>query len=172
MAAPETPSTYGYHKNLLFDDETNAGIIKKGRSTGWIVSFLFQDSVSVNVSVLRRLAFSLAGQPPGSRGRRVPVAHKQGADRSGSGDSRSPHASIVPRQSCGTRRSIIVGLRPRQLRFALLQFFLSGERNRTAACGRGKVKTRCNESKCAAEKIVPQQSRVITLPFPKTPLPL
>ena len=31
-----------------------------------------------------------AGQPPGSRGRRVPVAHKQGADRSGSGDSQPP----------------------------------------------------------------------------------
>ena len=93
-----------------------------------------------------------AGQPLGSRGRRVPVAHKQGADRSGSGDPRPPHASIVPRQSCGTRRSIIVGLRPRQLRFALLQFFLSRERNRTAACGRGRVKTRWNESKCATKK--------------------
>ena len=83
-----------------------------------------------------------AEQPLGSRGRRVPVAHKQGADRSGSGDSRPPHASIVPQQGYGTRRSIIVGLRPRQLRFALLQFFLSRERNRTAACGRGKVETR------------------------------
>ena len=31
-----------------------------------------------------------AGQPLGSRGRRVPVAHKQGADRSGSGDPRPP----------------------------------------------------------------------------------
>ena len=29
-------------------------------------------------------------QPLGSRGRRVPVAHKQGADRSGSGDSEPP----------------------------------------------------------------------------------
>ena len=131
----------------------------------------FRGNVPENISFAPPY-FSQAGQPLGSRGRRVPVAHKQGADRSGSGDSQPPHASIVPQQGCGTRRSIIVGLRPRQLRFALLQFFLSRERNRTAACGRGKGKTRCNENKCAAEKIVPQQSRVITLPFPKTPLPL
>ena len=31
-----------------------------------------------------------AGQPRGRGGRRVPVAHKQGADRSGSGDPGPP----------------------------------------------------------------------------------
>ena len=56
------------------------------------------------------------GQPLGSRGRRVPVAHKQGADRSGSGDPGPP--------------ARLWFLSPRR------------ERNRTAACGRGKVKTR------------------------------
>ena len=44
--------------------------------------------------------------------------------------------------------------RQRRLATPARLWFLSPrrERNRTAACGRGKVETRCNESKCIQEK--------------------
>ena len=65
-------------------------VVRQGRTTRRTT--YLRGSVPVNLSFAPPY-FSQAEQPPGSRGRRVPVAHKQGADRSGSGDS-GPSANL------------------------------------------------------------------------------
>ena len=60
-------------------------------------------------------------------------------------------ASIVPRQNRVTRRSIIVGLRPRQLRFAQLPFFLGETADPPQATAVAHLLPACRTPKNAEE---------------------
>ena len=79
-------------KGPAFSDPKGASrpkrsVVRQGRTTHRTT--YLRGNVPVNISFAPPY-FSQAEQPLGSRGRRVPVAHKQGADRSGSGDSQPP----------------------------------------------------------------------------------